>query len=276
MIDSIFKSFKSHPSLNLFEERLQRVKKVAVHGLCGSSSTFLAAFLLNEEEVSQKRSILAVLPNEEEAEAFRDDAEVLLGLDSVMYFPARDTNPYDFIESHFEVRSQRVETLDRLENGWKGIVVCSALGLHDPSAPPGLISLESLEVHKADKVLFDDFVRNLSAKGFKRLNTVTDAGQMAVHGGIIDLFPFGGDTPYRIEFWGDEVESIRTFSTSTQRSLEQINGFRIIPPDECVTEAGITTQEESRLKHIEMGLGIDLVEIRRAFKGDEKPDGMER
>jgi transcription-repair coupling factor (superfamily II helicase) len=105
---------------------------------------------------------------------------------------------------------------------------------------------------------------------------VTAAGQMAVRGGIVDIFPFGGDVPFRIEFFGDEVESIRTFSTATQRSLDSTDMVRIIPPDEFVVEAGMDPADEQRIRRVESAAGIDLSKVRDAFAGKERPGGIEQ
>ncbi len=272
MLQTILKYFMHHPSLKTVEKALKSERKVSINGLGGSSSAFLAAALLDSNE----RSILTIFPDEKEAEVFRGDVEDILGIEKVKFFPERDTSPYEHVDSHFEVRSQRVETLDLLEHGWHGIIVASVGAVHDPTTPPGLVSLVSFEVKKGGKIVFDNFIRSLIEKGFKRRNKVLSAGQIAVHGGIVDIFPFGGDIPYRIEFWGDEVESIRTFSISSQRSLEKVEGFKIIPPDEFVSEAGINASEESRIKEIENKSSINLDRIRFALKGGERPDGIEQ
>lgn len=247
-----------------------------IHGLGGSSSAFLASALLDDVSIRGKGSIIAVLPAEEEALAFHDDVEGVLGADRVLFFPERDTAPYEPVDSHFEVRSRRVETLDSIERGWKGLVVATVGALHDPSTPPGLINLVSLDVRKGGKVSFDEFVRSLTGRGFKRQNAVSAAGQIAVRGGIVDVFPFGGEIPYRIEFWGDEIESVRSFSTSSQRSLEHVDAVRIIPPNECITEAGIDPEDDRRMRDIENEAGISLARLRKAFSGGDRPNGAEQ
>ena len=276
MLNSILTSFRTHPSLSAVFSHLGSNRSAAVHGLGGSSSAFLAAALLGDEPAHPGRCVLALLPAEEEALAFRDDVESILGSERVQYFPERDTAPYEPADSHFEVRSRRVETLDFLERGWRGIVVATAGAVHDPTTPPGFIELIRLDVRKGDRVVFQEFVRSLVGRGFKRQNTVTAAGQIAVRGGIVDLFPFGGEVPYRIEFWGDEIESIRTFSTSTQRSLETVDIVRIIPPDEFVTEAGVDPEDERRIRSVERSAKIDLSRIVSAIGGKERPNGIEQ
>jgi len=276
MLDIILKSFLHHSSLESLRETLRKKRKVSIHGLGGSSSAFIASALLLNSTLQPERSILAVFPDNEEADAFHDDVENILGTEKVTFFPERDTNPYEQVDSHVEIRSQRVETLDLLEHGWQGIVVAPVNAIHDPTTPPGLINMVSFGVKKGERIQFDDFIRSLVKKGFKRQNTVDSAGQIAVRGGIIDIFPFGCEMPYRIEFWGDEVESIRTFSITTQRSLEQVNGFRIIPPDEFVSGPGINAHDSNHIKKIEKNTGINLHRIRNAIEGGEKPNGIEQ
>ncbi|MBT4485775.1 MAG: hypothetical protein HOC71_19065, partial [Candidatus Latescibacteria bacterium] len=276
MQQTLLEYFIKHPSLGLIEKALEKKKQVSVHGLGGSSAAFIISSLLKGETGSHERSVLAICPEKEEAEILRDDVEAVLGTENVRFFPERDINPYEHTDSHFEVRSQRIETLDLLERGWRGVVVASAGAVHDPTAPPGLFELICVEAKKGSTIDFDKFVKSLIEKGFKRRNIVSSAGQIAVRGGIIDIFPFGGDFPYRIEFWGDEIESIRIFSTSSQRSLEEVDHFRIIPPNEFIAEAGITSTDEQRLKMIEQKAGIDLNWLRNAFDKNEKQDGIEQ
>ncbi len=276
MLTTVLKSFRQHPTLKSVNKVLLSKREVSVHGLGGSSDAFFASALLGSDIIKPERSILAVLPDEEEADAFRGDMEDIIGAGNVAFFPERDTSPYEHIESHFEVRSQRVETLDLLERGWKGMVVCTAGALHDPTTPPGFINLVSVDIKKGQKLNFDDFIRSLIEKGFSRHNTVTSPGEVSVRGGIVDIYPFEGENPYRVEFWGNEVESIRTFSTSSQRSVESVEGFRIIPPDEFVTEAGINASDESRIEEIEDKAGINLNIIKDALNGGERPNGIEQ
>ncbi|MBN1291934.1 MAG: transcription-repair coupling factor [Candidatus Latescibacteria bacterium] len=276
MLQLVLDIFSKHSALKHAAETLKKNRRIVLHGLNGCSSSFLAATILKNGEWLQNKPLLVVLPTDEEAEIFRDDIESIIGPDSLKYFPARDTNPYEESDSHFEVRSQRVETLDALEQGWSSIVISSVGALHDPTSPPGLVSLVSMTVRKGTHIVFDDFVRSLISKGFKRINTVHSAGQMAVRGGIVDLFPFGGDVPYRIEFWGDEIESIRTFSTSTQRSIDRISEFTLLPPDECITEAGLNTEDEHRISMVEEKTGINLQHIKKAFNGSDRPNGIEQ
>lgn len=276
MLTAALAIFRNHPALSPLRAFLEKERRVSVHGLGGSSSAFLAAALLGDDSAAPGRSVLVVLPDEDAAEAFRDDAEGIAGAGRVQYFPERDTAPYELRDSHFEVRSRRVETLDSLERGWRGIVVATIGAIHDPTTPPGIIDLVGLALRTGDRFVFDDFVRSLAAKGFSRQNTVTAAGQMAVRGGIVDLFPFGGDFPYRVEFWGDTVESIRVFSTATQRSLEPVDAVRIIPPDEFVVEAGMDPADERRIRKAETEAGIDLSRIRAVFAGKERPEGIEQ
>ncbi len=276
MLKLILTSFRRHPSLSALLSSLHTERHALVHGLGGSSSAFLASALLDSASHHGNRSILAVLPSEEEALAFHDDVEGVLGTERVLFFPERDIAPYEPVDSHFEVRSRRVEAIDSIERGWNGLVVATVGALHDPTAPPGLINLVSLDVRKGGRVSFDEFVRSLAGRGFKRQNAVSAAGQMAVRGGIVDVFPFGGEIPYRIEFWGDEIESIRSFSTSTQRSLENVDMIRIIPPDECITEAGIDPVDDRRMQRIERDAGISLERLRKAFAGGDRPNGVEQ
>jgi len=244
--------------------------------LNGASAAFLSAALLGGDGGKRERRVLLVCPDEEAAESLRGDVETLVGREAVQYFPERDTDPYEPADSHVEVRSQRVETLDLLRRGWKGLIVATIGAVHDPTTPPHLIESTGITVRRGARLVFDEFVRDLIRKGFRRKNTVGSAGQIAVRGGIVDVYPFGGDIPYRVEFWGDEVESVRTFSTSTQRSLDGVESFRIIPPDEFIVDAGLNESDELRIRAAEKETGCDLDILYRAFVDGERREGLEQ
>ena len=192
-----------------------------------------------------------------------------LAPERVRLFPERDTNPYEHADSHVEVRSQRVEVLDLLSQGWSGAVVASSGAVHDPTTPPGLIDLVTFNVKTGTSIEFDGFIRSLVMRGFKRVNAVTEAGQLSVRGGIVDLYPFGRrhSLPSGI-LGGTRLSPIRTFSTSSQRSTGSVTGFRIIPPDEFIPEAGLGAREQERLQAVERACDIDLSQLRDAFNGD--------
>ena len=275
MLDSILTAFRSHPTLTVLQTTLTEKRTADVHGLGGSAGAFLLASLLGDDDIPAN-SVIAVCPDDEAAESLRSDVEAVIGPERVHYFPERDTGPYEQEDSHFEVRSQRVEALDMLSSGWKGVVVCTASALHDPTSPPGYVDAVVMELKQGGEIEFDFVVKSLIQKGFKRRNTIVSAGQLAVRGGIIDIFPFSSELPYRIEFWGDEIESIRTFSTSTQRSIDTVDSIRIIPPDEFITEAGLGDDEYKRLEAIERSTAVDLSFIREAFKNGDRQNGIEQ
>ncbi len=276
MLRTILDTFRHHSALPRLMDALDRTRSASVHGLGGSSDAFLAAALLGPEPDTPLRRVLVVCPDDESSSLFRDDILAVLGSERVAFFPERDTEPYEQADSHFEVRSQRMETLDRLARSWMGIVVASAGALHDPTTPPGLVELTATGVRTGDAPGFDEFVRFLVEAGFKRTAAVSTAGEISVRGGIVDVYPFGGDPPYRVEFWGDAIESIRVFSTSTQRSLETVESFRIIPPDECITAAGLGAAERDRIAAVEQEAGIDLNRLRRAFDTGVRFNGLEQ
>ncbi len=276
MLTEILKSFHHIPSLGKLKTIIRNERTASIYGLGGSSAAFVASALLADIALNPERSILAVLPEEEDVDTFGHDVIDIIGTESVCLFPERNTMPYEHVDSHVEIRSRRVETIEKLDSGWNGIVVASAGAVMDPTTPPGLIRLASISVETGAKVYFDDFIRSLVHKGFKRQNTVDSAGQIAVRGGIVDVFPFGSEQPYRVEFWGDEIESIRTFSTSSQRSIDTIASFTIMPPDEFVTEAGIDKGDERRIAELENCNHIDLSRIKAAIAGGERPNGLEQ
>jgi len=148
-------------------------------------------------------------------------------------FPAWDCQPYDRVSPHAGVVAQRMTTLSRLA-AVKGherptILLTTVNAVLQRVPPRRVIARQSLSVAPGNVLDMEHVTKWLDLNGFLRASTVREPGEYAVRGGIIDLFPPGKDVPVRLDFFGDSLESIRTFDPETQRTAEQLRALDLVP-----------------------------------------------
>jgi transcription-repair coupling factor (superfamily II helicase) len=173
------------------------------------------------------------------------DAERLDALERALNFfapeierlavPAWDCLPYDRVSPNSAVSARRMATLARLARGAfkPGAIVISTINAALQRVPArDLVAAQSLLLAPGQVSKMDDIVRWLETNGFSRSSTVRDVGEYAVRGGIVDLFAPGTDDPVRLDFFGDELESIRSFDPESQRTIDQLHGLDLVPTSE--------------------------------------------
>ncbi|MEJ8573257.1 transcription-repair coupling factor [Microbaculum marinum] len=161
------------------------------------------------------------------AQFFAPDIEVLS-------FPAWDCLPYDRVSPNGEVVAQRLATLSRLAGGGDGMpIVATTINAITQRVPPrDWIAEASWSIRPGNRIDMEALVDWLVRDGFERTGTVRETGEFAVRGGILDLFPPGREAPVRLDFFGDTLESIRSFDAETQRTISQERGLSLIPMSE--------------------------------------------
>ena len=171
-----------------------------------------------------------------ELDFYQDSAKPL----PVLPFPDRETLPYDHFSPHQDIVSQRLSTLYRLTDLARGIVIAPAATIMHRLPPRRFLDSHMLLLHPGQRFDIDSFRRRLESAGYSGVPQVMEHGEFAVRGSIIDLFPMGAHTPYRIDLLDDELESIRMFDPETQRSQNKIDRIELLPAKEFpVTEEGI-------------------------------------
>ncbi len=178
--------------------------------------------------VDAGRTVLAVAATAREAEDLVTYLGDLVDPDSVAYYPAWETLPHERLSPRSDTVGRRLAVLRRLKhpgtdpsNGPVRVVVAPVRSILQPQVK-GLADLEPVELSVGDEADLDDVVRRLAGAAYTRVDLVEKRGEFAVRGGIIDVFPPTQEHPLRVEFWGDEVEEIRSFSVADQRSLEPV------------------------------------------------------
>src|SRR5690606_464640 len=183
-------------------------RAVALSGLPGSSPALLVATLAAD---ITNRVWVVVAPSPPDAEAAEADLTALLGTGRTALYPQRETLPYEPEEPHLEISGMRVETLEALLAGRARILVTTLRALQERAPIPSGLAEIRLTLAVGESVPPLELASRLERMGFTRVPLVEGVGEYALRGGIVDLFGFGSPDPVRIEFWGDEVVSIRRF-----------------------------------------------------------------
>ncbi len=183
------------------------------------------------------RAVLAVTATEREAQDLAAALTSLMEPGSVAVFPAWETLPHERLSPRSDTVGQRLAVLRRLAHPVKGdsaagplsVVVAPVRALLQPIVK-GLGDLEPIRLRAGDDADLDDVVDRLVTNGYHRVDMVEKRGEVAVRGGLLDVFPPTEEHPLRLEFWGDTVEEIRWFKVADQRSLEAAEGGLFAPP----------------------------------------------
>ena len=228
--------------------RLERgERQILLHGL----PTTLAAFLAAHLQRSTGRPVLIVAADEDRAEQWRDDLQAIVGEQIVHYFPAWDTEIYDRRSPDIEITGLRIEAASRLQRSAPTIVVAPAASLLTPLIPPHALELGTLQLAAGEEHDLDQLAAHLTDCGFERVSMIDGIGQFSVRGGILDVYPFDVEHPLRIEFFGDEVESIRHFDVGTQRSLTAAEQATVLPARELLLTADFYDDYQRRLGELD-------------------------
>ncbi len=203
-------------------------------GIAGLSSSAAAALLPALLDAAPGGKILLMAPGEREAALLRGDLAFTLGAirsgtARVRLFAALEADPYQELEPHLGVACERVQALRALRDPGEAIVVVPARALITPLAPPHAFDVYRLELRNSQSIRPDEVSGFLLAAGYLRVDLVASMGEFSRRGGIIDCFPPEGREPVRMEFWGEEIDSLRSFDPATQRSTERLEQTVIDP-----------------------------------------------
>ena len=200
--------------------------KTHLKGLVGSS----LSFVLTETFKQIDKPFLLIFNDKEEAAFYLNDLEFLLNDKDVLFYPGSYRRPYQIEETDNANVLLRAEVLNRINSRKKpAIIVTYPDALFEKVVTRRELEKNTLKISINDNLSIDFVNEVLFEYKFKRVDFVTEPGEFSVRGGIVDVFSFSHDEPYRIEFFGDEVDSIRTFDVETQLSTEQIKKIIIIP-----------------------------------------------
>tara|TARA_R100000935_G_scaffold13736_4_gene27512 strand:+ start:85633 stop:88977 length:3345 start_codon:yes stop_codon:yes gene_type:complete len=237
--------FSTSSTLGKLRETIANSEKnIQVAGLVGSATSLVVADTFKSSEVP----FLFILNDKEEAAYHLNDLENLLGEDTVLFYPGSYRRPYQIDETDNANVLLRSEVLNRINSRRKpALIVTYPEALFEKVVTKKELEKNTLKLSLNDTVSIDFVNEVLFEYKFKRTDFVTEPGEFSVRGGILDVFSFSNDEPYRIEFFGDDVDSIRTFDVETQLSLEQLKKISIIPN---VENKMLDENRESFLKYV--------------------------
>ena len=233
-MQQILSSYTNSSQLeNLSGELKSTQKHFHLKNLLGSSrAVFAAALQKNSPTIS-----LFILPDKETAAYFLNDLEQLfqeqgkkLSRKKVLFYPTAYKRPYELETVDNNNILHRTEVLKRVGAGAKDLMIVSfPEALSEKVLSKSFISKNTMRLKVGEEVSQDFLFDLLSEYEFEQVDFVVEPGQFSFRGGIVDVFSFSNDFPYRIEFFDEEVESIRAFDPTTQRSLESLNRIQILP-----------------------------------------------
>ncbi|MEQ9262471.1 MAG: transcription-repair coupling factor [Owenweeksia sp.] len=208
----------------LFREKAQA--KVHAKGLTGSFTSLAACASFQHAE----RPHLFILSDKEEAAYFLNDLENIVGEKDVLFYPGSYRRPYQVEETDNANVLLRAEVLNRINSRKKpAMIVSYPDALFEQVITRKQLNSNTFAVKEGDDLSIDFLNETLFEYHFERVDFVAEPGQFSVRGGIVDVFSFAFDQPYRIEFFGDEVESIRTFDIESQLSIDKVKKLSLIP-----------------------------------------------
>ncbi len=174
----------------------------------------------------------------DESTAIRIAEEYKLYDRNTMYYPARDIMFYEADIQGRELEIARMKAIRRLLNGSPATVVTTIETLQTCHRMPEAIKANILKLEKGGSISEDNLKRKLVLLGYENVYQVEAPGQFSVRGGLVDVFDLTEENPYRIEFWGDEIESLRSFDITSQRSIDRLGQIEIYPAAESLASEG--------------------------------------
>jgi len=185
---------------------------------------------------------------------------------NVVYYPAKDLIFYQADVHGNELIKERMKCIRKILEGNEVTIVTTFDSLMTPQVPPEIFKTHILSMKQGDSLQEEAFTKQLVLMGYEKNYQVEAPGQFSVRGGIVDVFDLTEENPYRIELWGDEIESIRSFDLLSQRSIEQLQELKVYPATEMLLD-------EDRMKRgltrIEKDAEATEKRMREAFETEE-------
>jgi len=214
-----------HIDFTAVTEKITEGSNLFVKGIHGSGWSFLYAQCAKEFD----KNIVIICNNNEDALYVLNDLQVLQDR-KVLYLPFSYVNAYDFEKTQTASQQQRIETLEKITSSdKKNIIVTYTEALFEKIPGKTALSENTFKLAVKEKLSIEFLEEFLFSYHFERVDFVAEPGQFAIRGGIIDVFSFSANMPYRIELFGDEVESIRSFDALSQLSTARYEKIHITP-----------------------------------------------
>ena len=240
----MFADLAKIPAAQTFARRLEAGGAQTFSGIATSAQPFFAALL---QKLFPQRTIVIVTENLKAQESFQQDLETWLG-ESPQFYPAWEILPHEDKLPHADVISDRLQTLVSLSENSKSktknskLIVTSVTALLQKTFPPGEIQERTRTFEHGSKIAPLDLIEFLEEQGYEPEAQVSQRGEIALRGGIVDIFSPTSPWPVRLDFFGDELESLREFDPLTQVSRGEITSVTLPPAGEL----GILKQRQNQ------------------------------
>ena len=217
--------------------------------LAGVPTGFLPWLMTDLARAAPRRAVF-IATDEAEMRGVADTAHWFAPEVRVLTFPAWDCLPYDRASPSLRTTSERLATLSALQDKAAGpqLLVTTVNAASQRTLTPFRLRQLVARLAPGERIDRDDLAKLLQANGYVRSETVADAGDFAVRGSLVDLFPSGMDHAMRLDFFGDEIESVRTFDPADQRTIERIAGFTLLPASESLLDEESIKRFRSRYR----------------------------
>lgn len=203
---------------------------IEIEGLSESGKSYVINGIY---EVSNK-PVVIITNSDMEAKNLYEDLNLYLS--NVYYFPAKEIVFYNVDAISGDLRWARLNVIKEILSNNKNIIVTSIDAFAARYTPKDLFKTHTVSIGVGDEVDFKELSKILVEAGYDRVDVVEGKGEFSLRGGLLDLFPTNSIYPYRIELFGDEIDSIRTFNTESQRSIEKVNCIEVFPAKEIIID----------------------------------------
>ena len=201
--------------------------------LLGSSQ----ALAISESAKQQASPLILIVNDTPTALKLRQELEFFVEDElELVTFPDWETLPYDNFSPHQDIISNRIETLYKLPHLKNAILIVPISTLLLRIAPPSYLKQHTLIIKNKQKIELQALRADLQEAGYYAVEQVMEHGEFCARGSLLDIYPMGSDTPYRIDFFDDEIDSIRPFDSESQRSLKAISEIKLLPAHEFATD----------------------------------------
>lgn len=220
--------FSNHPATLQITQILQKgdSSNIYVKGFAGSGPTLIGGSVWEQTRKTQ----LFVMNDKEAAAYFTNDLQNLFGAEKVFYFPGSTRLPYREEQTDNANVLHRAEVMDTLAKRTRPVLIVTyPEALSEKVTTKKQLLENTLQLKAGDQYSIDFINEVLHEYKFEPVDFVTEPGQFSIRGGIVDVFSYANEHPFRVEFFGDEVESIRSFDAASQLSLEKFKSIRVIP-----------------------------------------------
>ncbi len=226
-----------------------RGRRIAVAPLAGSADA-LALAQLAVRVASEQRTLAVVCADALAVQRLAEEIAWFAPSLGIAALPDWETLPYDHFSPHHDLVSERLATLYRVSRGEANVLLVAATTALYRLAPPAYLAAYTFFIKQGERLDADRLRSQMTLAGYAHVTQVVSPGEFSVRGGLIDLFPMGSPLPYRLDLFGDDVETIKTFDADTQRTLYPVSEVRLLPAREFPLDESARARFRGRYREV--------------------------